>query len=470
MIALDGAHLTSSDIAILAAGPAAVEVTAEARIRVAESHDYAEQVSSERAVYGRTTGVGANRTDAVADPATHAIGLLRSHATSAGPLRSAERVRAMLVVRLNQLAAGGSGASPALLDGLIAMLAADALPLVREFGSIGTGDLSALATTALALGGEGTTSAPLPLFVALGAHDALPFMSSNAATIGDSALALVALRGYADAAMVIAAFTFAAVDGSDEAFSDTMERTTPFPGARAVARRMRGLVGDLGPAARIQDPFSLRTIPQVHGAFLDTLDRLDQVVTAMANAPAENPVILPGVGIAHHGGFHGAYLAQALDAVASALAQSAQLTLGRICLLNDPALTTLPVFLGDGTRGASGVMVVEYVAASVLGSLRLLAAPVGLQSVTLSRGVEDDASFASIAAAKLLAAVANYRTLLACELVVSVRAVRMRGLAFEASADLGVALAVCSDLDAAMADRDLTADISMAESLLGKLT
>jgi histidine ammonia-lyase len=469
MIALGGGHLTASDIALLAAHGAAVEVTAQARLRVAESHDFAEQVSTQRAVYGRTTGVGANRSDAVADPATHALGLLRSHATSAGPLRSAERVRAMLVVRLNQLASGGSGASPALLDGLLAMLDADALPFVREFGSIGTGDLSALATTALALAGEGATSAPLPFFVALGAHDALPFMSSNAATIGDSALAVVALRAYADAAMVVAALTFAAVDGNDEAFSDAMERTTPFPGARAVARRMRRLVGDLGPAARIQDPFSLRTIPQVHGAFLDALDRLDQVVTAMANAPAENPVIVPGVGIAHHGGFHGAYLAQALDAVASALAQSAQLTFARCCLLNDPALTTLPAFLSDGTPGASGAMIVEYVAASVLGALRLLAAPAGLHSVTVSRGVEDDASFASIAAGKLLAAVADYRTLVACELVVGVRAVRMRGVVFAPDSPLRAAMATCADLDASVADRDLTADLAIAETLLDLL-
>lgn len=469
MIALDGGHLTSSDIALLAGRGATVEVTVPARLRVAESHDFAERVSRQRAVYGRTTGVGANRTDAVADPARHAVGLLRSHATSAGSLRSAERVRAMLVVRLNQLAAGGSGASPALLDGLLAMLDADALPLVREYGSVGTGDLSALATTALALAGEGATSVPLPLFVAMGAHDALPFMSSNAATIGDSALAVVALRSCADAATVVAALTFAAVDGNDEAFSAAMERTTPFPGARAVARRMRGLVGELGPAARIQDPFSLRTIPQVHGAFLDALDRVDQVVTAMANAPAENPVIVPGLGIAHHGGFHGAYLAQALDAVASALAQSAQLTFARCCLLNDPALTTLPAFLSDGTPGASGAMAVEYVAASLLGALRLLAMPAGLQSVTLSRGVEDDASFASIAAAKLLAAVADYRTLVACELVVTVRAVRMRGVAFASDSPLRGAMATCADLDASVSDRDLTVDLEVAETLLDLL-
>ena len=470
MIALDGGHLASSDIAAVASGALSVEVSAEARLRVAESHEFAAKVSVERPVYGRTTGVGANRTETVADPGEHALALLRSHATSAGPLRSAERVRAMLVVRLNQLAAGGSGVSPTLLDGLLAMLDADALPLVREFGSIGTGDLSALATTALALGGEMSTSAPLPLFIALGRHDALPFMSSNAATIGDSALVLAALRASADAAMVVAALTFAAVDGNDEAFSELMERTTPFPGAQAVARRMRGLVSEVAPAARIQDPFSLRTLPQVHGAFLDALDGLDHVVTKLANAPAENPVIVPGVGIAHHGGFHAAYLGQALDAVASALAQSAQLTYARICLLNEPALTTLPAFLSDGTPGASGVMVVEYVAASVLATLRLLATPAGVQSVTLSRGVEDDASFASLAAAKVLAAVESYRTVLACELVVAVRAVRMRGLAIGDDTALGSALSACRDLDTATADRDLTSDIDTAEALLGRLT
>jgi len=176
------------------------------------------------------------------------------------------------------------------------------------------------------------------------------------------------------------------------------------------------------------------------------------------------------VGIAHHGGFHAAYLGQALDAVASALAQSAQLTYARICLLNEPALTTLPAFLSDGTPGASGVMVVEYVAASVLATLRLLATPAGVQSVTLSRGVEDDASFASLAAAKVLAAVESYRTVLACELVVAVRAVRMRGLAIGDDTALGSALSACRDLDTATADRDLTSDIDTAEALLGRLT
>jgi histidine ammonia-lyase len=480
VIALDGERLTTADIVAIAHRREPVAVTPEARARVAASHEFAAQIASERPVYGRATGVGANRTQPVDDPAAHARGLLRSHATSAGPFRSPERIRAMLGVRLNQLAAGGSGANPAVIDGLLAMLDADALPRVRELGSIGTGDLSALATTALALAGEGPTSNPLPVVVAFGVDDALPFLSSNAATIADAALALVELRRLASAALVIAALTFAAVDGNAEAFAEAVERVTPFAGAQTVARQMRRLVepgraptgGSVNaPAhtpARIQDSFGLRVLPQVHGAFIDALARVDDVITAMANAPSENPVALPEVGLAHHGGFHAAYLVQALDAVASALAQSAQLNLARLVMLNEPSVTTLPAFLGDGTAGASGVMVVEYVAASALGALRAFATPAGLQTVTLSRGVEDDASFASLAAVNAMAAAPTYRALLACELVAAVRAVRMRSLDLAAS-PLGAAISVCASLETATADRDLTVDIEVATSLVDAL-
>lgn len=470
MIALDGAGLTPADIAAVACRESSVEVTAQARARVAASHDFAVQVSAQRPVYGRATGVGANRTEQVADPAAHAHALLRSHATSAGPLRSPERIRAMLAVRLGQLAAGGSGASLAVFDGLAAMLHADALPRVREFGSIGTGDLSALATTALALSGEGSTSNPLPFVVALGVDDALPFLSSNAATIGDAALALVDLRRCAYATIVTAALTFAAVDGNAEAYAEAVESVTPFAGARWVAQQMRALVGSAAAPARIQDPFGLRTLPQVHGSLIDALGRLDDVVTAMANAPSENPVALPGIGLAHHGGFHAAYLVQALDATLAALAQSAQLTLARIGVLNEPANTSLPAFLGDGASGASGVMVIEYVAASALGSLRALAMPAGVQSVTLSRGVEDDASFASLAALNALNAAQTYRTLVACEIVASIRAVRMRvDRGNHPAPALASVLELCAGLGSALVDRDLTPDIEVATTLVDVL-
>ena len=449
-----------------------VELSDEVEDRVERSHQLGERISRERTVYGWSTGVGANRGVDVTDANAHASSLLRSHASSAGPLRAPERVRAMLVVRLNQLAAGGSGASPAVLRGLAAMVAADALPEIREYGSIGTGDLTALATTALALAGEAPTSNPLPFAVEFGPQDALPFLSSNAATIGDAAHACVELQSLARAYVVVAALTFTAVEGNPEAFGEAVERVTPFDGAAQVCRWMRSLTVDAAAPVRIQDPFGLRTLPQVHGVALDALGRLDSVVCRLANAPSENPVVLAspdGEGnLAHHGGFHAAYLTTALDAAVISVAQSAKLVLARLATLIDPGFTGLAPFLGDGTPGSSGVMMLEYIAASALGELRAAAAPSGLQTVVLSRGVEDDASFASQAARQAGTAARCVRILLGCELVSAVRAVRARAIS-PASGPLASALVACAALPDGIEDRDLTRDLDIAQDLLSDL-
>ncbi len=469
MIRLDGERLTCADIVAAARQHEPVVLDPAGRDRARRSHELAVQVSGERALYGRSTGVGANRSVPVAANDEHALALLRSHATGAGPLRSPERVRAMLVVRLGQLAAGGSGVSPALLDAVAAMLAAGALPPVRELGSVGTGDLAALATTALALAGEAPTTCPVPSTHAFTSHDALPFLSSNAAVIGDAALACADLSMLARSAVVVAAMTYTATGGNREAFADAVERVTPFEGARQVCRWMRSLTAGAPEPRRIQDTFGLRTLPQVHGPVLDALAALDIVVSALANAPGENPVVLAQTGtVAHHGGFHAAYLGQALDAALVAVAQSAQLAAARLGSLMDPVTTGLPPFLGDGTAGASGVMALEYVAAAALGDLRALAAPAGLQSVVVSRGVEEDASFASLAARQALGAVPPLRTLLACELVAAVRASRL-GDVVPSGELLRTVADICAQLPEQRQDRDLTADVELADRLLARL-
>jgi histidine ammonia-lyase len=192
----------------------------------------------------------------------------------------------------------------------------------------------------------------------------------------------------------------------------------------------------------------------------------------MVNAASENPVLLgdtpTDAGLAHHGGFHAAHLQLALDGATLAVAQTGQLVLGRLAALIDPAFTGLAPFLADGTPSASGVMLLEYVGASALGQLRAAATPAGVQSVTLSRGVEEDASFASLAARQALTAAQNYRTLIACELVAAVRAVRMQDRA-PANPRIAAVLARCADLPTATADRDLTSDLELAESLLAEL-
>ncbi|WP_445258436.1 aromatic amino acid lyase [Nocardioides aurantiacus] len=466
---VDGEHLTLADVVAAARRTDPVRLDPAARDRVARSCAYAEEVAATRPVYGRSTGVGANRDVVVPDPDAQSLRLLRSHATSSGERRSTRRVRAMLTIRLNQLAADGNGIRPEVLDALAEMIAADALPPVREGGSVGTADLAALATTALVLAGEVRSTPPAPRTAHFGPGDALTFMSSNAAVLADAALAIADLDRLARSSLVVAAMDLAAVGGNPEAFSPAVEAATPFPGARWVCRTVRELMDREATPRRIQDPFGLRTLPQVHGALMDRLAFAETVVTAMANAPSENPIVSATHGVAHHGGFHAAYLVQSLDALVLALAQAAQLSLARLTMLAEPAYTGLHPFLGDGTPAASGVMIVEYSAASALAELRALATPAGTQVVTLSRGVEEDASFATLAARQALDAVSRFRAVIAAELVASLRCLRMQDSHPQA---LAGALAWLDEQDGGVADtadRDLTSDLLLAEELVGGL-
>jgi histidine ammonia-lyase len=492
-LTIDGRTLTAGRLAAQVAGPVRVRLSATARRRAQASFEAATAAVEQRPVYGRTTGVGANRSIIMdgaqaASGVGHTLALLRSHATSAGPLRGPDRVRATLVIRLNQLAAGGSGISPAAIDALAAMINADALPPIREHSGIGTGDLTALATTALGLLGEAPLTAPLRP-VSLGVHDALPFVSSNAATLADAAIATARLQTLCTASLAVAALTGVAVSANLEAFGPVVLRATPGAGARRVCRTVLALAdpdGDGTPTppeggwARIQDPFAMRCLPQVNGLLIDALDRLGQVVDDHLNVAAENPLIVslarpsdpPGDAtaalVAHHGGFYIPAVSLACDSAAIAVAQAVPLLLGRLAMLIDPASTGLPAFLSDGTPGASGVMMLEYLAASALAELRASASPASLGSVSLSRGTEEHASFASQAAVQLLASADAYATALACELVAAVRAVRMRGLPVP-DGGWGAVLRECEELGHSTEDRDLTADLEQAEHLLPTL-
>lgn len=463
MLRIDGCHLTPADIAQAAAGPLVVEITEPAWDRVARSHQQAILAGRRRPIYGLTTGVGANRMVEVEPDTASAQALLRSHATSAGPTREAERVRAMLLIRLNQLCSGGAGIRPEVVRALAGMINTDALPSIREFVGIGTAELSALATTALALQARSMLPTTDAAELVFGPHDALPFISSNAAALSDAALALHRFQLSAQAALVVAALSFAAVRGNAEAYAPAVELATPMPGARATCRVMRGLVGSPEPD-RIQDPYGLRALPQAHGILLDALSTLRATIQAFANAPSENPSILADGSVAHHGGFHAGYLALTCDTAAIAAIQSSQLSLNRLTYVSEPNHTGLEPFLGDGTPGASGVMVVEYVAAAALGDLRAAAAPASTQSITLSRGIEDTASFASLAARQLLTAADRYELLIACELVAALRAVRISGPALSPLQRRAAELS--AELSPVLDDRDLTGDIEVGRRLV----
>ncbi|MGW9079083.1 aromatic amino acid ammonia-lyase [Streptomyces kronopolitis] len=485
-ITLDGTALHTADIAALAertAHPAAPDPTAYAR--AAESWETARRLAATGRVYGRSTGVGANRTEDVgaagAAGADHGLRLLRSHAGGIGDPLPAREVRAMLAVRANQLLAGGAGLRPAVITALLTALDTGAHPVVHEHGAVGTGDLAALAQTGLALAGEHpwhcAPGARAPAPIALDNNDALALISSNALTLGQSALALDELRRLLAASLPVAALSLLAVGGSYEPFAEPVLRARPHPGSAAAATRLRTLSGvpprPAPPLGRIQDPYGFRCLPQIHGPALDAADTLDGVLTVEVNAAAENPLIsIEDQAAYHHGNFYAAHAGLALDTFRLAVLQTARLSTARLAALSEPDLTRLRPFLGDAAPASSGVMILEYAAGAALGEMRAVSHPASLGHAVLSRGVEEQASFASLGARQTLRACTYYRQVLACELVAAVRALRMRSL--EPDPDLPLPLATAfrrasGALDPRMEDRPLTDDVAVAAGLLDEL-
>ena len=427
-IVIDGSSLTCAQVARAGRGEASVAVAPAAVAAATAAWQVAREVAAARPVYGWTTGVGANRTVhvAAAEAAEHGLNLLRSHAAGAGPLLEPDLARAMLVVRLNQIGAGGSGVDPGVLDVLADAVNRGFVPPVPRYGAIGTGDLTALAATGLCLLGERDWlpvegSGPPPRF-ALRPAEVLGFQSSNAATLGQAALACADLNRLNRAAVPIAALSMLAVHASAEPFAAAVHRARPHPGQQQAAAAIRELTGDeLDRSARIQDPYGYRAFPQVHGP--------------------------------------------ALDAARAALFQTAALGAARLGTLVEPAFTGLEAFAAD-TPASSGIMILEYVCQSAVADIRRLAGPAALGSAVLSRGVEEHAGFSTQSAHASSEVITAYRAVLACELVGAVRVLRMQrrgpaGGPLRAAFDRATAV-----LDPRTTDRPLDGDLAAADGLL----
>ncbi|WP_432148579.1 aromatic amino acid ammonia-lyase [Streptomyces sp. bgisy029] len=480
VIVLDGRRLMVPDVVRMAESLARPVPATEGMKRVEDSWNAAREIASWGRVYGRSTGVGANRNESVPTEAAadHGLRLLRSHAGAIGEELPAREVRAMLAVRANQLLAGGAGLRPTVVTALCEALETGAYPRVNAFGSVGTGDIAALAQMGLALAGEhpwqgkGTAPEPQPL----DNNDALSLISSNALTLGQSALALHELRGLIAATQVVAALSLMAIDGSYEAYALPVHEARPHAGSKAVAERMRRLLGapdrPTPPLGRIQDPYGFRCVPQIHGPAHDAANALDEVLAVEINAAAENPLISAGdMAAYHHGGFYLAQLALALDHFRLSVTQVARLSTSRLSTLNEPGFTRLRPFLADGEPASSGVMILEYAAGAALGDLRAFSAPASLGHAVLSRGVEEQASFASLGARQTLRACAAYRLVVGCELVAAVRALRQRDLRLDPGLPVGRAFRLADAvLDAELADRPLTDDVTAAAGLLDRFT
>lgn len=477
MIQVDGRTLRCADVveAAVTTGPLRIEVPAGA-LRVAETAwTLAEELSTQRVVYGRTTGVGANKDDTVTgdDSLDHGLRLLRSHAGGSGEAMPDEQVRAMMLIRLNQLLAGGSGISPTLIDALAGALRAGTRPLVRRLGAIGTGDLAPLAELALALTGERPwLGGPVPP-VPVQAGDALAFMSSNAATLAEATLAAMRLDVLSRASQAVTALTYVALDGNPEAYARPVHEARPHAGQVACAARMRRLLGmdsTPKPGRRLQDPFGLRAFPQVQGPALDAIESLRDVLAIEINASTENPMISTTHRDAyHHAHFHTAYVASALDQARATVHQVAELSVARLGDLLEPEFTGLRPFLAAGPSGSSGLMILEYVAHDALTELRQAALPATLGTAVVSRGIENHASFSTQAARAATAACASYEQVLACELIAATRALRMREAELVDLPARDVFDQAAAVLDPEEEDRSLTDDIHRAIGVLDVL-
>jgi histidine ammonia-lyase len=377
----------------------------------------------------------------------------------------------MLAVRLIQLCVPGAGLDPAILAGLEVMLNDDALPELRQYASIGTGDLAPLAGTALTLIGERPASKPLTRMPKWGADSALPFMSSSALTVGRGCLSLEELSRLERASSVIYALSFLALEGNPQALSSIAAQASAAPYVDAVADRLRTILATTGQPnsapARIQDPYGLRVYPVAQASVVASLHSLEGQLERTLNSAQENPLFdIENETVIHHGAFYQASLSLELDGATLALALTAPITHSRIRMLNDPDTNGGNPFLAADADGSSGLMMVEYVAAGAIAEIRNAAQPASAGTLVLSRGAEEDATFASQGAQQLERSIAAYRVLLCCELVGAVRLMRQRKLDTQFTGVVGDALALTAALPRGVEDRDLRGDIALAESVL----
>ncbi|MGV9939757.1 aromatic amino acid lyase [Streptomyces sp. NPDC003401] len=318
--------------------------------------------------------------------------------------------------------------------------------------------------------GAGSASRALPAPVVLRPGDALALLSSNALALAQAALGRHEVDRLLRATHAVAALSLAAVSGSAEAYAAPVHALRPYPGAARAAAEVRRLLGlpdrPRAGGRRIQDPYGFRAFPQVHGCALDASERLREVLEVEINSASENPLLSSdGTAAHHHGGFFAAPLGHALEAVNLTLLQTAQLSAARLTALGDPGLTGLPAFLAAGPASSSGTMILEYTANSALAEMRSCAAPASVGHAVLSHGLEEAASFAGQAARQTLRAAQAYRTVLGCELVAAVRALRMHPMPPAADV-LTVAAGALPD---GTEDRPLTGDVTAAAELLSLL-
>jgi histidine ammonia-lyase len=487
-VILDGRTLMPAAVVEIARGRAEVEMAAEARERNAAAAGLVRELLDRgEPLYGTSTGVGSLRSapSRLEDPGDHQWRLLRSHAGGGGAPLTVEVVRAAMTVRANQSGAGGAGIGEQLLDALLGALRAGVTPFARELGSLGTGDLTALAEIGVALGGEGgcwVGDEVVPAAEALAAHglapvrygprDGIGFLVSNAVSIGLASLVFHDAGRLLDSALAVAALSYEATDADLAVLDPRVHAARPHRGQVEVARRLRELLGERGARPRadgrpVHDAFVFRCVPQVEGVLLEALERLAGVLAVELNVAGENALMLPRDGIAlPNGNFHAGVLTLALDALRGAMAQSASLVAARVGALLDPEVTGLPPQLAQDPGPDSGAMILEYTAHAAAAEVRSLAATAGSQTTSVQSGIESHANFAGHSARRTSDALGRMAVAVSAELVLAVRAMRLRGQRPRGPGLRALFEAAEAALDSDMADRPLSGDLEAARRLL----
>lgn len=443
---INGTHLTREDFHQVVLENRRVALAPQARRAMKRSRALIEKLIAEKkVVYGVTTGVGSLSTEHIEPAQARALQLnvVRSHACGVGePLREAE-TRGLLLLRANTLARGLSGVRPALVELLCDFLNRSVHPVVPEKGSVGaSGDLAPLAHVALALVGEGevgfrgrkvSAAAALKSIrrkpLRLEAKEGLALVNGTQAMLAVGLLALRQAEILVNTADVAGALSLDALRGSPAAFDERLHRARPHPGqlvtARNLSRLNRGstIRESHRDCPRVQDAYSLRCMPQVHGAVRDALSYAARVFEIEMNSATDNPLVFVREGEVISGGnFHGQPLATALDLMAIALTQLGSISERRIDRVVNPLTSDLPPFLASAPGLESGMMMAQVTAAALASENKVLAHPASIDSIPTSGNKEDFVSMGMTAALKLRPILSNLGSILAVELLVASQA------------------------------------------------
>jgi len=491
-IELTGTGLTPADVVAVAREDAPVVLADSARRAMEESAAIVERLAGgTEPVYGVSTGFGSLANTPIPPERRHELqrALIRSHAAGMGPPVEREVVRALVLLRARTLAMGYSGARPLVAESLLALLRAGLTPVVPEHGSLGaSGDLAPLAHCSLALIGEGEVTDPEGRRLAatealraagiepitLTAKEGLALINGTDGVLGMLLLALHDLRRLLRVADVTAAMSVEALLGTDRAFAADLLALRPQPGQAASAANLRRLLERSPIVAshryddpRVQDAYSLRCTPQVHGAARDALSHGEEVAGAELRSAIDNPMILPDGRVESCGNFHAAPLGFACDFLAIAAAEVGAIAERRTDRMLDASRSHgLPPFLTEDPGVNSGLMLAQYTQAAMVAENRRLAAPASVDSLPTSAMQEDHVSMAWGGARKLRRATSNLARILAVELAAAARALDLRA-PLEPGAGTGAAVAAVRErVPGAGPDRWLAPELGSAEEVV----